>query len=120
MTTLSYDWPIPTISESNACEHWRKRHKRTVQQKKQVWAYLSEEQPMLTLPCHIHLIRLSPRYLDHDNLPGSFKHVIDAIADYIIPGLKPGRADGDSRLSWSYSQEKSKKKGIRVVFTLHT
>lgn len=68
------------------------------------------------MPCHIQLTRLSPRMLDSDNLQGALKYIRDSVADYLIPGLQPGRADGDTRLSWSYSQEKAKTKGIRISF----
>lgn len=58
------------------------------------------------LPAHIKLTRVAPRILDSDNLPVSMKYFRDAIADYFIPGLAPGRADSNERLTWSYDQRK--------------
>lgn len=40
------------------------------------------------------LIALRNRELDDDNLASSYKHLRDAIADSLLPGLAPGAADG--------------------------
>lgn len=112
----SFTLALPVISENNACEHWRVRHKRSKHQKNEIWAFLHQEKPILPMPCHVLLIRLSPRQLDSDNLQGAFKYIRDAVADYLIPGLRPGRADGDDRIQWSYQQQKSSLKGICVKF----
>ncbi len=56
------------------------------------------------------------RFLDkNDNLPCSFKWILDAVCDNLLPGLKPGRADGDERISVKYDQEKSKEYGVRIT-----
>lgn len=57
------------------------------------------------LPCHIRLIRLSPRRLDSDNLVMAFKAIRDCIAAILIPGKAAGRADDSPLISWSYGQE---------------
>jgi hypothetical protein len=74
-----------------------------------------ELDPKITLPCHITLTRLSHKEdpMDFDNLVYSFKGIRDAVAEKILPGLPPGRADGDKRLEWKYSQEKGLY-GIRI------
>jgi hypothetical protein len=49
----------------------------------------------------------------------SFKWIVDAVAEYINPGMKVGRADDDERIEWAYSQEKGKPKeyAIRITIT---
>ncbi len=54
------------------------------------------------------MVRISPRRLDFDNLVGSLKWVRDALAESLISGLAPGRADEDQRIKWDYGQEKGK------------
>jgi hypothetical protein len=73
----------------------------------------------ISLPCKIHLTRIAPRSLDGDNLPNAFKSITDDIADFLIPGLPRGHADGDSRLEWQYSQEKGhpKEYALRIEIT---
>lgn len=79
----------------------------------------------IKLPCTVKLIRQSPRKLDTDNLPVSMKYIRDAIADHLIPGLAPGRADDDQRLNWQYEQTTAKKSdnpikyGVWVEFILN-
>jgi hypothetical protein len=50
----------------------------------------------------VTLVSLRHRLLDPDNLAGSTKSLQDSIADYLFPGLPPGRADG--LCDWSYHQ----------------
>lgn len=109
-----YDIPIRTRSEANISEHWSKTKKIKDMQKGWVWIYLTNNKPKIDFPCHIKLIRVGKRILDPDNLPVSMKYIQDAVADIIIPGLKPGRADGDPRLSWEYAQEIGKFYGVKI------
>ncbi len=108
--------PIEILSEANSSEHWTKKAKRHKNQKLIIWAYLHNTKPEQKLPCHIILTRLSPRKLDDDNLVSGFKYVRDQIADYFIPGKRPGFADSDNRLTWEYKQEASKLKEIQIEF----
>lgn len=99
------------VSESNRMgEHWSIRNNRHIQQKFKIRVALSFDAPHpFPLPCKIKLIRIAPRELDKDdNLRTAFKCIKDTIADWAIPGLAPGRADGDKRFQWDYSQEKGK------------
>lgn len=93
-------------SESNLREHWTARRRRHSIQKLALITRIRQKKPDITFPCTITFTRISPRALDDDNLPTAFKAIRDALADYIFPGLPPGRADGDKRLSWQYKQEK--------------
>ena len=70
------------------------------------WTLLSEDL-QVQLPCTVTLRRCGKRDLDDDNLTGALKYVRDAIAEYLIPGLAPGRADNDRRIAWKYDQEHS-------------
>lgn len=106
---------LQTVSEANSSEHWTIKKKRHDIQKQSIWYHFLKHKPKINLPCHIKLIRLGRRKLDSDNLPTSMKWIRDAIADSLIPGLQPGRADDDSRLSWEYDQESSKENGVCVI-----
>lgn len=119
--TLITEWilPIRTTPESNSREHWTKQQKRHKIQKIVVqWQFKFHKEP-IPLPCIIKLTRIAPRPLDKaENLPMSFKWITDAIADCLIPGLAPGRADSDPRLNFQFDQEKGNPKeyAIKVQF----
>ncbi len=67
------------------------------------------------LPCFVKMVRIAPRELDEEeNLRMSFKYIKDYIADFLIPGLARGRADGDKRIKWDYGQEKGKPKQYSI------
>jgi hypothetical protein len=44
----------------------------------------------------------------------SMKWIEDAVCDLLVPGLAPGRADGDKRITTQYKQEKGQNFGIRI------
>jgi hypothetical protein len=113
---FKFNLPIKIESEANSSEHWTRKSKRHKNQKLILWAYLQNVKPEKKLPCHIILIRCSPRKFDDDNLISGFKYVRDQIADYFIPGKRAGMADNDSRLTWEYKQEYSKVHEIKVEF----
>ena len=96
--------PMRVVSEANLREHWRKRHARHKLIEKTLWVYFKNAK--IELPCEIMLTRIAPRPLDEDNLiGGAMKHIRDTIADFLIPGKAPGRADADKRLKWLYRQD---------------
>lgn len=107
--------PIITVSEINRHEHWRRSHERHEAQKFRTRFAFSQGFEAPKFPVIITLTRISPRKLDDDNLRPALKWVRDTVADILIPGLKPGRADDDMRISWQYAQEKSKTHGVRVA-----
>lgn len=81
-------------NEANSKEHWAKKMKRHHAQKMVVNTRLGPYRGQFRTPCEIILTRIAPRKLDdHDNLPMSFKYLLDAVCDNITPGLPPGRAD---------------------------
>lgn len=69
----------------------------------------------IKLPCIVRFTRVSPGHLDEDNLLFSFKSIRDFIADKLIPGLKPGQADGSPKIKWEYLQEKSHKEYAMIL-----
>lgn len=115
--SITWLLPIKTISESNSTEHWSKKHKRHKKQQKAIWWQFVSTKPQISLPCTVYLIRLGKKLLDDDNLAISFKWIRDAIADNLIPGLAPGQADSDPRITWQYKQENAKSNGIKIIFS---
>lgn len=111
---ISFEIPIRTISEANTSEHWTKRRLRRKSQQFFVRLSYMRYVKDLQLPCKILITRIGPRRLDFDNLCSSQKGVVDALCDCIIPGLAPGRADGDERIKISYAQEIGKCLAVRI------
>lgn len=105
---ISLEIPIKTVSEANSREHWHVKARRHHDQKKLIGLILNAHINPKRLPCHIKLCRIAQRKLDYDNLVSSQKYVLDAICELLIPGLAPGRADGDPRITVSYEQETRK------------
>lgn len=104
---------LATVSELNSRDHWRKRSARAKLQRQQTKLTILSEQfakkANLEMPLRVTLTRLSPRYLDSDNLQGAFKHVRDGVADAV------GVDDRDPRYDWQYRQLKAERKGVRIV-----
>lgn len=96
--------PIRAVSEANASEHWRVKHKRHRQQQQQLSAAWIAAGAYAKPPCSVTLSRIAPRKLDSDNLILALKWIRDCVADLLIPGLRPGRADDDPRIAWHYQQ----------------
>lgn len=110
--------PLRLAAESNSSDHWTKKAKRHKIQKLLVKSYLNRYE-LPPLPCLIKLTRIAPRQLDkHENLPMSFKWIIDAIADHYIPGLQAGRADSDPRLSFEFFQTKGDVEEYAIIIEL--
>ena len=92
-----------------------KQAARTKKEKAHVKAMLKHRLKDIQLPAIVVLTRVGPRALDYDNMVGSLKSIRDAVADLLIPGLPPGRADGDPRLEWSYKQKKGLSREYAVI-----
>jgi hypothetical protein len=117
MKSKCWEVPIMTVSEANCSEHWSKKAKRHKQQQFFVKLALKKGIEEISLPCHVKITRMGRGSLDFDNLVSSQKWVVDAVCDSLIPGLKPGRADGDKRITVSYNQEKKQFYGVRIEIT---
>jgi len=114
---LIVEWilPIRTWSELNKHEHWRAGHLRHQAQKYKINMHYRHQGIRIDPPAHIVLSRMSPRLLDDDNLPGALKYCRDALADCIVPGLKPGRSDDEKYgLSFEVKQEKAKEYALKI------
>ena len=115
---VSFTIPYRLKSEANLREHWTKKHKRHKHEDGLIRLFMRNFDPVL--PCHVRLIRIAPRSFDESNLVSAFKHIQDLVADLLIPNLARGRADGDPRISWAYSQEKAKPKEYAVQIEIYS
>jgi hypothetical protein len=127
MNKITWEIPLKTIGESNCTEHWTKKSKRHIQQQFFIRSLFNHETSEIHLPCVIRMVRLSSRLLDDDSIPTAFKWIRDELAACIFPNKvviyktkngkvkeNKGFADSDQRITWEYSQEKSKIQGIRI------
>jgi len=105
------------LSSANVLGHWSKRYALNKKLSAQVRAQCNDIKK-IELPCTIILTRESPKLMDYDNYVFACKHLVDVIADMIIPGLAPGRADGDKRLKFQYEQVKRKGKQYFVCIDI--
>lgn len=111
----TFDLPLRTKSEANCFEPWPVRHRRHVEQKRLVGTFLNPHRGLFRLPCRVALTRFAPHELDaFDNLPASFKYIVDAICAIITGNYVAGRADGDKRIKISCDQVKSLEYGVRI------
>jgi len=108
--------PVVTMSEMNVFGHWSVRYKRFKEQKARILAKWQEEKIKISTPCHVLMIRVSPRAMDDDNLRGALKACRDIIADIIIPNKSAGHADSSPLIVWEYHQERRQPKtyGLHV------
>ncbi len=120
MTLVSWYLPIKIYNESNCFSHWSVKHKRHKIQKQRIRLQFLIEKPSIKQPCKCILTRIAPRKLnDHDNLPMSFKWVVDAIAEELTGNYVPGRADDCTEIKWIYKQERGKVReyALKIEFT---
>jgi len=116
--SVQLNLPLRTVSEANTFEHWTESHKRHTIQKKTVALALNPVKSHVKLPCKIHLTRFAPDELDaFENLPMSFKYIVDACCAIVTGDFRPGRADGDKRITLSCDQVKSEGYGIKILFS---
>jgi HrpA-like RNA helicase len=110
--------PIRTVSEANSFEPWRLKHARHKEQQRLVALALNPLRPNMRLPCRLMLTRFAPDELDaFDNLPMSFKYIVDAVCAIITGDYRAGHADSDKRISIACDQKKSDAYGIRIEIT---
>ena len=112
------DLPLQTVSEANCFEPWQVKHGRHKQQQRTVAAGLNPLRDKISLPCKIMLTRFAPDELDaFDNLPMSFKYIVDAVCAIITGEYRAGKADSDKRISIACGQVKSAEYGVRIEIT---
>ena len=119
MNKIQFELDIRLHSEANSTDHWTVKRKRRLRQQWVLKSHWLNQNYNVSLPCKIRLVRLCRHFFDDDNNVIAFKAIRDCISDLIIPGLAPGRADGDKRITWEYDQEKKSKNGVRIEIT-HT
>lgn len=109
---------LHTVSEANCFEHWAAKAARHKIHKNEIKKLFLTSFKEAFLPCQITMTRISPRFLDSDNLIMAFKWIKDAISEGFIPGTRAGMADNDPRMTWVYNQEKGKpkEKGTKIRF----
>ncbi len=106
--------PLRTQSP-NMSEPWQKRHTRHKEQKRALMFAMIPYRQIITLPCTIKCIRYAPKEIDkHDNLPMSFKNLVDCVAAEITNDFRPGLADSNKQLSFEYDQVKSKTYAVKI------
>ncbi len=113
--------PVKTVNEANGhkkavkkngitkykTEHWTETAKRHRMQKDAIYYSLKNLVDGTMLPCTIKLTRIAPRKLDKwDNLPMSFKWILDSITALMIPNKAIGQTDSDPRIQVEYDQIK--------------
>lgn len=97
------------LTSPNTSEHWTARSRRRKKEKTIVrWSLKTIPKP--ELPVQISIVRIAARRYDDDNMIAACKTVRDTIADWLIPGLRMGRADDDERLVFTYDQRKGNPK----------
>ena len=70
---------------------------------------------IITMPCTIKCIRYAKKEIDkHDNLPMSFKNLVDCVAAEITDDRRPGLADSNKGFTFLYDQVKSKKYYVKI------
>lgn len=108
--------PVELVSEANQREHWAVKSKRKKRQRELVRLYWKlAGAPMIEPPVKMKLIRLHTsrrKIRDFDNLVGSFKAVIDEMAELL--GVD------DSTIRWpelrteAFSQRQAAAMGCRI------
>ena len=107
--------PLRTKSEANCFEPWQVKHKRHKIQQSIIASALKPVASSIKLPCRILFTRLAPKKLDkHDNLPMSFKYIVDAVCSILTGNFISGKADSDERISIAYDQVETKEYSIKI------
>lgn len=107
--------PLKT-KEYNVVEKWQDRVARHTKQKYSILYVMNELKDHVKMPCTLTFKRYGKKLLDaHDNLSGSFKHIVDHVCACITGDKRPGRADGHPGFTFKYEQEKSKEYFIKVT-----
>lgn len=102
--------------------HWTKAwHKQKVNDTliRLKWREMMLGVSSVNPPCVVRLERLYGHPMKEmdgdDNLRMAFKGIKDTIADLLVPGLAPGRADDPKHgITWQYAQTSAKTSGIRI------
>ncbi len=102
--------PFKFINFANTNAHWSLKRKIKVKLNHVFYLPNITVLKRIDLPIVAKIIRISPRTQDFDNFAYNSKCIRDFIADCIIPGLAPGQADSNPKITWQYQQIKGKPK----------
>lgn len=110
--SFTFELPLRTVSLANAREHWSVRSRRGKKEKQAVLLAMSQigEGFKLGMPTSVTMTRHGKRFLDDDNLSGSFKAIRDQIAACLKTDDGPA-----SNVKWFYAQEKSKTYSVSIT-----
>lgn len=111
-----FELPMKIQSEMNKMGHWAHAYQR--KKKQQRWVKYIMPDIKFEGPYVVTLERFASRFFDDDNLRAAFKYVRDAVADKLIPGLAPGRAD--DKIEWKYKQVKVKRDEAKIKVTIES
>lgn len=106
--------PLRTVSALNVREHWAARKKR-VTMEREAFKYGALAQlgvgwaKRVALPCVVTFVRVGPRLLDSDAVPGTCKAVRDQLA--VELGVGDGPTDP---IEWRYLQRKAKDYSVEI------
>lgn len=103
-TLLSEFIPGLVVRSPNVRCHWGVRHRLNKRHAAALAVLARHGRPDINGGLAVTLTRVGGKTMDGDNLAGAFKKCRDEVAAWLIPGLPPGKADGDPRLTFQYSQ----------------
>ena len=109
---IELDLNLEIQSPNQAANHWGKRHTMNIRNRNLLAKLWLTIQPKPQLPCIVVIKRLfcsKQKQYDFVNFVAACKGIQDIIADLLIPGLKPGRADSSPDIIWDFQQERSHK-----------
>lgn len=122
MNTVNLTFPVRTVNETNAHEHWRSRQRRAKAQRTLAYALTRrlasnpEWNALCAEPITVTFTRVAPSEgLDCDSLPPSCKSLRDGIADAINGGQ-----DRTPRIAWRYEQLRGPKGHYEVKVSITT
>lgn len=117
MHPCGFECRVPIVTASlneSRRSHWATNMRRVKSERRAVSLVLSQHTKP-KLPVVVTLTRHSVGKLDgHDNLIGSFKHCVDAVAGWL------GIDDADDRVTWKYEQARATKKTRGTTIRVET
>lgn len=107
---IELDINLEIQSPNAAANHWGKRHTMNIRNRNLLGKIWLTVQPKPQVPCVVFIKRLfcsKQKEYDFVNYVAACKGIQDILADLLIPGLKPGRADSSKDIHWDFQQERS-------------
>lgn len=108
------------IISPNRHPHWTKQQACSKRNRTTLGKLWLTEPIKPKVPCLVRIERCFCAYakiMDYDNYIAACKSIRDSIAELLIPGLPPGRADFTSEIVWEYLQTKSNQNIFKIKIT---